>query len=250
MIQAILIDDELMNVKNLQALLATHCKDVHVLATANNVKDAAQLLENYKPDVVFLDIEMPDGTGFDLLKSMRTIDFEVVFVSAFDSYGILAVKFSALDYILKPIDVKELKTSVENVKQAMLRKKQDQRMQNLLHFIDHNKTHETQKIALPTLKETHLVALKDIIRCESSNNYTTFYLKDGLEHIISKPLYSYEELLSPYGFIRCHQSHLVNKQHIKSLLNEDAGYLILNFTDKKIPISKLRKAEVKSMLNI
>lgn len=117
-----------------------------------------------------------------------------------------------------------------------------------MQLLDKKQPGENQQIALPTLKETHLVPVKDIVRCESSNNYTSFFLTNGTEHLISRPLYEYDELLSPYGFIRCHQSHLVNKLHIVSILNEDSGYLILQDGSKKIPISKQRKSRVKTLL--
>jgi two-component system LytT family response regulator len=129
-------------------------------------------------------------------------------------------------------------------------KKENSRLQHLLAILEKKQFDEEEKIALPTLKQTYLVAVKDILCCESANNYTTFYLTDGTTHVISKPLFEYEELLKPYGFIRPHQSHLVNKKHVKGILNEDSGYLLLNFIEKKIPIAKQRKAEIKNLLKI
>ena len=248
MINAIIVDDEPINISNLQALLFRHCKEIQVVASATNADDAKVQILALKPDVVFLDIEMPEKNGFDLLRSIKDADFAVVFVTAYDSYGIMAVKFSALDYLLKPINIAELKKTVEKIEQSVMEKKQNARLNNLLQLLDKKLPDDDQKIALSTQKETYLVPVKEIVSCESSNNYTTFFLTNGSTHLISKPLYEYDELLSPYGFIRCHQSYLVNKKHVGSMLNEDSGYLIMNFTKQKIPVAKQRKSAVKHLL--
>lgn len=250
MISAILVDDETLNISNLKALLTRHCPGMNVIATSTHADEGRELIINLKPDVVFLDIEMPTMTGFDLLRSIPDPSFEVIFVTAYDTYGIMAVKFSALDYLLKPINITELKNAVDRAETSVANKKQNLRLGNLLQLLDKKQPDENEKIALPTLKETYLVPVKDIVRCESSNNYTTFYLSNGAEHVISKPLYAYDELLSPYGFIRCHQSHLVNKAHIVSVLNEDSGYLIMRHSDKKVPISKQKKSLIKTLLKL
>jgi two-component system LytT family response regulator len=190
---------------------------------------------------------MPGESGFDLLKSLSECPFEVVFVTAFNEYGIMAIKFSALDYLLKPINTTELVAAVEKAEKAIRAKKQNIRLENLLRLLEKPQADINERIALPTLKETFLVPVRDIIRCESSNNYTTFFLINGVQHTISKPIYEYEELLESYGFIRCHQSHLVNKNHVKSILNEDGGYLVMENTATKVPISKQRKNLIKSV---
>jgi two-component system LytT family response regulator len=248
MITAILVDDEPLNNSNLKSLLLRHCPQINVIATANSADEAQKKILEQKPDAVFLDIEMPDKNGFDLLRSIKNAEFAVVFVTAYDAYGIMAIKFSALDYLLKPINIEELKHTVAKIEQSVNTKKQNVRLENLLQLLDKKQPDENQKIALPTQKETYLVPIKDIVYCESSNNYTIFFLTNGTEHLISKPLYAYDEWLTPYGFIRCHQSHLINKKHIKSILNEDSGYLIMDFTTKKIPIAKQRKAQVLALL--
>ncbi|GAA4310659.1 LytTR family DNA-binding domain-containing protein [Mucilaginibacter gynuensis] len=250
MIRAIIVDDEPINISNLRALLMRHCEGIDVVATATGADEAREHIIELKPDVVFLDIEMPGKNGFDLLRSLNDTDFDVVFVTAYDTYGIMAIKFSALDYLLKPINITELKNTVNRIEQSVNTRKQNSRLNNLLNLLDRKSPDESQKIALPTQKETYLVPVKDIVRCESSNNYTTFYLTNGAEHLISKPLYEYDELLSPYGFIRCHQSHLVNKAHVASILNEDSGYLVMNYISQKIPISRQRKSTIKSLFKI
>ncbi|HEY5326706.1 MAG TPA: LytTR family DNA-binding domain-containing protein [Mucilaginibacter sp.] len=250
MIKAIIVDDEQFNIKNLQSLLNSQCPEIEVVGTSTSAIQARELILGVKPDLVFLDIQMPGMTGFELLKSLDERSFEVVFVTAYDEYGIMAIKFSALDYLLKPISMIELKKAADKIKISVNVKKQNLRLENLLHLLDKQDRDENEKIALPTLKETYLVPVKNIVRCESSNNYTTFFLVDGVSHLISKPMYEYEELLSPYGFIRCHQSHLVNKKHIVSILNDDSGYLIMGYTGIKVPISKQKKGIVKSFFKI
>jgi two-component system LytT family response regulator len=250
MISAVIVDDEAINISNLRALLNRYCTEIDVVATALSADEARTHILELKPDVVFLDIEMPVKNGFDLLRSINKPDFDVVFVTAYNAYGIMAIKFSALDYLLKPINITELKSTVDKVIQSVLAKKQNSRLNNLLSLLDKKNPDNRQKIALPTLKETYLVPVKDIVRCVSSNNYTTFFLTNGAEYLISKPLYEYDEMLTPYGFIRCHQSHLVNRAHVTSILNEDSGYFILEFTEQKIPISKQRKSAIKAMLSL
>ena len=250
MITAILVDDESINNSNLAALLKRYCNDIDVIATATSADEAKDYILALTPDVVFLDIEMPGKNGFDLLRAIKKPGFEVIFVTAYDSYGIMAIKFSALDYLLKPINIGELKRAVERIEHLVSTRKQNYRLDNMLELLDKKQLDHQQKIALPTQKETFLVPVKDIVRCESSNNYTTVFLTDGAAHLISRPLYEYDELLQPYGFLRCHQSHLVNKAHITSILNEDAGYLIMDHTDQKIPIAKQRKSFIKSALKI
>lgn len=250
MITAVLVDDERINIDNLKALLARHCENIEVVATAMNADEAKEHILKLAPDVVFLDIDMPGKNGFDLLRSIEDPGFDVVFVTAYDAYGIMAVKFSALEYLLKPINIAELKNTVDKIAQSVNAKRHHLRLNNLFKLLDRKLPDEQQKIALPTLKETYLVPVKDIVRCSSSNNYTTFFLTNGTEYLISKPLYEYDELLSPYGFIRCHQSHLVNKTHVTSILNEDSGYLVMDYGSQKVPISKQKKTSVKTLLKM
>ncbi|MFC4209822.1 response regulator [Pedobacter petrophilus] len=248
MIRTIIIDDEEMNVNNLQALLHQHCPEIEIIATAQSAQEARHLVKTFNPEVVFLDIEMPFENGFDFLRSLDNLEFEVVFVTAYDVYGIKAIKFSALDYLLKPINVKELKSAVQKIISSVGKKKQHTRLANLFSLLEDKHIDVRAKIALPSLKETYLVPIHEIVRCFSSNNYTTFFLTDGTEHLISKPLYEYDEMLTPYGFIRCHQSHLINKAHVTRILNLDSGYLVLNYSEQHIPIAKQRKAAVVAAL--
>jgi len=246
MIHSVIIDDEQNNIDNLSVLLKQHCPQVTVVATAKNATDGEKIILQYAPDLVFLDIQMPDRTGFDLLKSLGNLSFDIIFVTAYDQYGIQAIKFSAIDYILKPIDIEELKLAVQKVVRKNTIIKQNLQLDNLIQLLQRKHQKEFHRIALQSSKETRFVETDKIIRCESANNYTTFFLSTGEKIITSKPIFEYEELLEDYEFIRCHQSHLVNKRFIKSWIKEDGGYLLLDDLSQ-IPVSRQKKEYIKSI---
>ncbi len=245
MINAVIIDDEINNIKNLEQLLHLYCPEVNVIASALNANDGKETILQLKPDVVFLDIQMPGENGFELLQSLSNYTFEVIFVTAFDQYGIKAVKFAAIDYLLKPIDIEELKIAVKKVIVKKEEGKQSSQLQNLMQLLKDNQ--EEHRIALSSAQEIRYVKPSQIIRCESSNNYTTFYLTSGEKLLISKPIYFYEDLLQDYSFIRCHQSHLVNKKFVTSFIQKDGGNLLLE-DNTLLPVSKQKKEMIKAWL--
>jgi len=248
MIKAVIIDDEQNNINNIVGLVQKLNLPIAIVGTATNGHDAIELIVATKPDLLFLDIQMPDANGFDVLKALPHYQFEIVFVTAFDQYGIQAVKFSAIDYLLKPIDPDELVAAVGKVEVKLGRKKENLQLENLMELIRNKDAKKEHKLALATTKETRFVNTSDIIRCESSNAYTEFFLADGKTIMVSRPIFEYEEMLTDYGFIRCHQSHLVNKEFIKSLLKEDGGYLLLG-DQVRIPISRGKKESVLKALS-
>lgn len=249
MIQALIVDDEPNNVETLGYMLKKHCQDVAVIGTALNIQTGYELICSLQPDLVFLDVQMPESTGFDLLSKFERCNFEIIFVTAFDQYAIQAIKFSAIDYLLKPLQVNELKNAVLKVHEKIGLKKDNQLLTNLLGYIQNRENKQHHKLALTTVKETLFVSPHKIIRCESSNAYTLFYFEDGQKLTVSRPIYEYEELLTDYGFIRCHQSHLVNKSYIKSLRKEGNSYLLLE-DGSNIPVSRGKKEFVlKSIIN-
>ncbi len=247
LISAVIIDDEQNNIENLEILLQQYCPQLTIVATALNATDGESIILEHDPDIVFLDIQMPGKNGFALLQSLKAHNFELIFVTAFDQYGIQAVKFSALDYLLKPINVEELKTAVHKAIYRSSEKKQNKKLENLLQVLEHQQQKNLHRIALTSAKETRFIRTQDIIRCESSNNYTTFFLFGREKIMTSKPIFEYEEILVNYGFIRCHQSHLVNKKHIKSWVKEDGGFLLLD-DNTQVPISRQKKEYVKMEL--
>jgi len=243
---AVIIDDEQNNIDNLYELLNEYCPEVSIIATACSAEEGLQLIRQTAPDLVFLDIQMPGKTGFDLLKSLDHYNFEIIFVTAYDQYGIRAIKFAAIDYLLKPVNIEELQTAVKKVIIKRQEKKQNHQLENLLKILQ-QRPDNNPRIALPLAKETRFVKIDEIIRCESSNNYTTFYFISGEKLVISKPIYEYEDILENYHFIRCHQSHLVNKRFIKSWVKDEGDYLLLE--DKtQVPVSRQKKEFVKEKI--
>ncbi|MBB6236988.1 two-component system LytT family response regulator [Pedobacter sp. AK013] len=244
--KAILIDDEISNLENLRTLLEKHCPQVTIMATAQNINDAVDIIEKYSPDLVFLDIQMGEQTGFDVLKLLPTRNFEVIFVTAYDQYGIQAVKFAALDYLLKPVDIEELMNAVNKAEHKLAAQIQNLQLDFLLQQLKKPETN-VSKIALQMQSEIRYVTLSEIIRCEADNTYTRFCLSSNEKILVSKPLKEYADLLRPSGFLRTHQSHLVNPKYVKSWLKEDGGILLL-ISGEKIPVSKPNKNTVKQAL--
>jgi two-component system LytT family response regulator len=243
MMRAILIDDEKNNLDNLSRLLSQYCPDVQVEAVAMNAEAGRELIGQLHPDIVFLDIQMPGKSGLDLLRELPRLDFEIIFVTAFDQYGIQAVKFAAVDYLLKPVNVPELQEAVRKAAIRSREKKKNGQMENLLQLLQRQPFKDEHRIALTTLKETRFLYTRQIVRCESDNNYSHFFLDNGEKLLVSKPIYEYEALLKDYGFIRCHQSHLVNKKFIKSWVREDGGFLLLD-NGTIVPVSRTKKEAV------
>lgn len=244
--KVVIIDDEDNNIDNLQQLLQEYCSEVKVVGTASGADAGAALISQWQPDLVFLDIEMPGKNGFDLLKSLPVLNFELVFVTAYHQYGIQAVKFAAIDYLLKPINIEELQGAVTKAIKKRAEKNRNLQLENLIQILHQQHTKSEHRIALPTAKETRFAKTEEIIRCESSNIYTTFFLASGEKIMVSKPIYEYEELLADYQFIRCHQSHIVNKKFIKSWVKEDGGYLLL-YDQTRVPVSRQKRDLIREL---
>ena len=205
------------------------------------------MIRTLQPDLIFLDIQMPQMNGFEMLMSLDKYDFEIIFITAYDQYGIQAVKFAAIDYLLKPVNINELKEAVQKVIVRNSPKKQNLRLENLIQIMEKNQSKNDHRIALASVKEVRFIPTDQIVRCVSSNNYTTFHLLNSEQIVASRPIYEYEELLAGYGFIRCHQSHLVNRKYIKSFVKELGGYLVTD-DGSEIPVSRQKKEYVRSVL--
>lgn len=247
MIKAIIIDDEPFNIINLQRLLQQHCPEVVVLDTAASAAAGIESIQRFLPDLLFLDIQMPGTNGFEMLQALTSYHFELILVTAFDNYGIKAVKFAAIDYLLKPLDIEELKVAVAKAIAKISQKKQNLQLENFVEILRQGHKKQAHRIALASQKETRFVYTTDIVRCESSNSYTHFYMADGEKITVSVSIYEYEELLAAYGFIRCHQSHLVNRKFVKSMIKESGGYLLMH-DGSQIPVSRHKKEQVKKEL--
>jgi len=234
-----LIDDEPQSRQTLRSLLGDFCPQIKIIGEADGVLSGYKLLQTLKPDVVFLDIKMGDGTGFDLLNKFPSPPFQVVFTTAFDEFAIKAFRYNAIDYLLKPIDIDELLQAVEKIGKAEKSTDFDERFSNLLEV---NKTGQFEKIALSSNEGLHFFELKNIVRLESDANYTTFYLQSGEKLTVAKTLKNFDQLLPGDMFFRPHQSHLVNLSYVKKILREDGGYLLME-GNSKIPIARSKKEE-------
>ncbi|MCD4663911.1 MAG: LytTR family DNA-binding domain-containing protein [Bacteroidales bacterium] len=235
MIRAIIIDDEEKARKTLSDSLSLYCENVNVIAEADGVKTGLNVIVKNNPDVVFLDIKMTDGSGFDLLELLPSITFEIIFVTASDKYAVKAFQFSAADYILKPIKPQELIRAVGKLKES----KGFESINKKLEVLISNKNN-FEKIALPALDGLRFVKIEDITRCESDGNYTTIFMNSGEKIIFTKLIKEYEELLSPLTFYRIHKSHIVNFKYIKKYSKGDGGAVIMN-DGTKIEVSRRRK---------
>ena len=235
---AVIIDDEADARENLENLLAKYCKNVKVSGAAESAAAGMEVIREKKPDIVFLDIQMPDGSGLDLLESVSDISFEIIFVTAFDEYAIKAIKFAALDYLLKPVNILELKAAVEKAESVVKDKRSKERFNVLLN----NQQQLPRKIALRTFEGMIFVKVNDIIRCEASDSYTIFFLNEGDKIMVSGSLKEYDNLLSDHNFFRVHQSHLINLEYIKKYVKGVGGHLVMN-DDSIVNISRSKKQE-------
>lgn len=224
MINAVIIDDEPKNVRVLKNMLNEFCPEVSLLGEANNSNEGKELIQQKKPELVFLDIEMPYGNGFDLLNALMPIDFEVIFVTAFDKYMLQALKYSALDYLLKPVNIEDLKVAVQH---AEVRIKKNSINQQLTVLLENFKKQEPglKKIAVPTAEGFDFMLVENIIRCEAQGAYTRIFIKGSKSILVSKPLKEYETLLPDNIFLRIHNSHLVNLNYIKKYNRGRGGYI-------------------------
>jgi two-component system, LytTR family, response regulator len=222
-----------------------YCTDVEVIGEADSVKSGIETITKLQPDLVLLDVDLGDGTGFDLLKKMEPANFKVVFITAYQEHATKAFKFSAIDYILKPVNSGELTEAISRAKVVQKENLEDK----LKAFMDNigSIAHEAKKIVLKTTESIHIVNVQDIVRCESDRNYTYFYFRDAKKLLVSRTLGDYEEMLGAYKFYRPHQSHLVNLNFIEKFEKADGGFLILK--DKtKVPVSTRKREHLMNLL--
>ena len=246
MLHTLIIDDEDHMRDSLAKLLQRHCPEVVVAGEANSVASGIRAIQDLHPDLVLLDIQMSDGTGFDLLNSLPVIDFKVIFITAFDQYALQAFRFSAVDYLLKPVNPELLVEAVERAGQ-LIQEHHNLQMQALQENLK-NIERQNKKIILKTTENIYLVDLNSIISCESDNNYTSVYTADGAKILVSKTLKEYDSLLAGCGFYRVHKSYLINLAHIKRFEKQDGGYIVLT-NDVKIPVASRKRDEMMELLD-
>ena len=247
MIKAVIIDDEPAMQEVNTRLLAEYFPDVTLLGTAKSIKNGIELIIKAKPDLVLLDIELSDGTGFQLLQKLQPYQFKVVFITGFDSFAIKAIKFSALDYILKPVNETEFQQAIQQAV-TLINKNESTQAQNEVLIDSFQQNLKSKKLVLRTFDSIHIVEITDIYFCKSDNSYTTFYFENGETLMVSKSLKEYETLLSEHFFYRTHQSYLVNLNHITKVDKKDGGFIIMK-NQKEIPVSSRQMKKLISMLS-
>lgn len=235
--KALIIDDENRTRDLIAKLINSFGLDIEAIPAGENVQSGIAAIEELKPDIVFLDIQMPDGTGFDVLKSVKNKNFEVVFITAHEEFAIKAIKFSALDYLLKPIDPVELKLAVEKAIKAVDDKKEESQFEALQYNIQPN---QKRRLVLKTQESVHVIELDQIIRCEADRNYTSFFLVGGKKILVSKTLKEYETLLSSHNFLRIQQSHLINLDYVDRYDKGNGGSVVMK-DGSEVPLSPAKR---------
>jgi two-component system LytT family response regulator len=238
--KTMIVDDELYCTELLSSLLAKHCPQLEVIGEYNDPQKAAAAIQRQPPDLLFLDIEMPRLNGFDLLERVRPITFQVVFTTAYNQYALRAIKISALDYLLKPIDAEELVAAVR--KAVERRYAPDWGQFELMERTRHNIGQAPKTIALSTLEGLHFVEVAEIVYCQSEGSYTKLYFLSGENMMLSKPIKDVGEMLVPAGFLRVHHSYLINLAHIKKYIRGEGGEVIMK-NGHSVPVARNKKAE-------
>lgn len=245
MIKAVIVEDEKNSQQLLKELITEYCEGVEVIDIAGNVAEALEAIDAGKPTLVFLDIELPDGDGFQVLEKTPNLNFDVIFTTAYDQYAMRAFKFSATDYLLKPVDIEELQEAVKRVVEKQSKQEdgdgQAEKIEALIRNIRNVQT-PFKRIVLPTSNGFTVVNPEDIIRCESDRNYTFIFLMDGRKILVSRTIKEYDEMLTDYNFFRIHQSHLINLKYLKNYTRGRGGYVELS-DGTNIDVSARRKSE-------
>jgi len=246
MLRTIIIDDEYSVRKALEKLINRYCPRVRIVAEAEGVESGAKAIKKHHPDLILLDIKMDDGTGFDLLKQLEPVDFKVIFITAYDQYAIKAIKFSALDYLLKPVDPDELTTAIAKAEKLLINELNQQLGALEDNILD--KDRSKKKIILKTFDHIHLVKLIDIVYCESNDNYTNFHMLNKKKILVSNTLKEYDEMLTDSGFFRVHKSFLINMSHIDRFDRSEGGYIVLS-NETRVPVASRKKEQLLELFN-
>lgn len=237
-LRAVIVDDEQDAVSFIASIAAEYCPNVEITGQAFSAIEGIEVITREKPDLVFLDVEMPHGSGFDLLAGFPEKDFDVIFITAFNHYAIKAIKFSAVDYILKPINISEFIEAVKRVEERRKGKK-DPKI-NFSALFENLKSGIPSKLAIPTSSGMEYLNTKEIIRIEADRSYSWFFMENGDKYLVSRNLKEYQELLSDRNFFRTHNSHLINLEHVKKYIRHEGGYI--EMTDgSTAPISRGKK---------
>jgi len=244
MIKALIIDDLEQARTTLKKDLSTYATDIEIVGEAEGVVSGAKLLRTVQPDILFLDIQMQDGSGFDLLDILPEINFKIIFITASDAHAIKAFRYAAIDYLVKPVDPDDLQSALARFRENYLN---EDAKYKLLSDSLKNRENPTKRLALHAQDKINIVNIDEIVRCESQINYTTFFFIDGTRIVVTRTLKDFDDLLSDQGFYRVHQSHLVNMKYIREFIKGDGGYLLM--TDQsEVPVSVRKRSVVLEMI--
>ena len=235
MLKVVIVDDEPDAVKFIQGIISEYCPNLEVAGIANSARDGVSVISQAQPDLVFLDVQMPHGSGFDLLSAFPVKTFDVIFITAYNHYAIQAIKFSAVDYILKPVNISELIDAVKKVEEK--RSNQEYRNLNYGNLLENLRTPRPSKLAIPTNDGIEYLNTSEIIRIEADRSYSWFFLTEKRKYLVSRNLKEYQELLLDMEFFRPHNSHLINMIFVKKFIRHEGGYI--EMTDgSNVPISR------------
>lgn len=235
--KVLIIDDENRTRQLIANMIDSFGFDVQTIPDGENVESGIKAIEKHNPDIVFLDIQMPDGTGFDVLRSIENKNFVVIFITAHEEFAIKAIKFSALDYLLKPVDPTELEAALKKAIAALKEESEGSQFEALQKNIN---PHEKRRLVLKTQESVHVVDLDDIIRCEADRNYTSFFLTNNKKILVSKTLKEYETLLSGHHFLRVQQSHLININYVERYDKKNGGAVVMK-DGSEVPLSSAKR---------
>ncbi len=235
MIQALIIDDEQDAIDALLSFTQRYCPQVNVIGTAQSMEEGVQLVRGTDPDLVFLDINLGDGTGFDVLEKTKGMSYKTIFTTAYNEYGIKAFRYAAIDYLLKPIDPDQLSDAVSRIT-----KEDHLTWEQMTQMMEVYLGRKQEKIILPGLDEYLSVKVKEVVRCQADGNYTRFHFESGETFLVAVTMKEYEELLPASNFVRVHHSHLVNLDFINKFVKTDGGYLVMS-DDTQVPVSRRKK---------
>lgn len=239
MIKIFILEDEKPVLDTITDIVQNYCENSEIIGTARTISSAKEIMQKSEPDLVLLDINLPDGTSFELLEHFNQPNFKIIFITAFEEFAIKAIKLSAIDYLVKPIDPIELIDAIKRAKDALNQKNNKLELNALLANIK-NISDKPKKIILKTAESIYLIDVQDIMHCESDGAYTRFYINDGKKIFISKILKDYEDLLEDCGFMRIHKSHIINLNYIDRFEKADGGSVILK-DQSSIPVSVRKK---------
>jgi two-component system LytT family response regulator len=242
MLNTIIIDDEVKSRETIREMLRIYCSNVEVVAQAGDIKSGILAIRKHNPDLILLDIRMPDGTGFDLLRQLPGMESKVVFITAYEEYAIKAFKFSALDYVLKPIDPDELKAAIEKADASIEKENISDRISTFFQHYDNDVPGQKKQIALRNAESIYRVNIEDIVSYEADKNYTMFHMSNGERITVSHSIKEYDDILLSMNFIRLHQSHTINLKHLRRF-DKEALEVVMN-DNSKIPVAHRRKDDL------